>query len=46
MNIQIDKVAQSRVSQVDFDKLVFGKYFSDHMYIVDFVDGVWQQPQI
>lgn len=46
MNIQINKVAQSRVSQVDFDKLVFGKYFSDHMYIVDFVDGVWQQPQI
>jgi branched-chain amino acid aminotransferase len=46
MNIQINKTPVSRVNEVDFEKLVFGKHFSDHMYMVDFVDGAWQQAQI
>ncbi|MCA8831332.1 branched-chain amino acid aminotransferase [Hymenobacter pini] len=36
----------SRLPEVDFDNLDFGKTFSDHMLVVDFHDGEWQEPQI
>ncbi len=36
----------SKLQEVDFDNLVFGKSFSDHMFIADCIDGVWQTPQI
>jgi branched-chain amino acid aminotransferase len=45
-NIQITKTQKSRLSEVDFDDLPFGKIFSDHMFEVDFVDGKWQTPTI
>ncbi len=44
--INIQKVDKSRIDQVDFDKLVFGNVFSDHMFECDFKDGVWQNPTI
>ncbi|MHA6249132.1 branched-chain amino acid aminotransferase [Pontibacter sp. CAU 1760] len=44
--ISIERVAQSRISEVDFDNLQFGKTFSDHMFVVDYKDGAWQNPQI
>ena len=34
--ISIEKVAKSRLSEVDFSKLNFGKIFSDHMFICDY----------
>ncbi|PZD79597.1 branched-chain amino acid aminotransferase [Mesonia sp. K7] len=36
----------SRIDQVDFDNLVFGKHYTDHMLICDYVDGQWQTPKI
>ncbi|MEG1509957.1 MAG: branched-chain amino acid aminotransferase [Clostridia bacterium] len=30
----------------DFSKLGFGKYFSDHMLIMDYANGEWQEPVI
>ena len=45
-NIQITKTQKSRLSEVDFDDLPFGKIFSDHMFEVDYVDGKWQTPTI
>ena len=36
----------SRLAQVDFDHLEFGKIFSDHMLVVDYHNGEWQEPQI
>lgn len=45
-NIQITKTQHSRLSEVDFDDLPFGKIFSDHMFVMDFKDGKWQQPTI
>lgn len=40
------KVVQSRINQVDFENLKFGKYFADHMFVVDYANGQWGQGQI
>lgn len=41
MNINIQKVAQSRISEVDFSNIPFGREFADHMFIADYRDGKW-----
>ncbi len=45
-NITIKKTENSRLSSVDFDNLPFGRLFSDHMFVIDYIDGEWQEPQI
>lgn len=45
-SIQISKIKESRISQVDFDNIPFGKVFSDHMFIADYRDGKWCDPRI
>jgi branched-chain amino acid aminotransferase len=42
----IRKTTHSRISQVDFNHLEFGKHVSDHMLIADYYDEEWQEPQI
>ena len=42
----IQKAQQSRRENVDFDNLVFGKEMSDHMFAMDFRDGVWGDSHI
>lgn len=44
--IDIVKVETSKISNVDFDNLAFGRTFTDHMFVCDFVDGQWQTPKI
>ena len=44
--IRIQKVAQSRVSEVDWENLPFGRIFSDHMLTAYYKDGEWQTPEI
>jgi branched-chain amino acid aminotransferase len=44
--ISTRKTTISRVSEVDFENLEFGKYVSDHMLVCDYSDGGWKQPQI
>lgn len=44
--INIVKAKASKISQVDFNNLDFGRAFTDHMFICDFKDGKWQKPQI
>ena len=46
LTIPTQRVAKSRLSEVDFDNLQFGKTFSDHMFVVDYKDGAWQNPQV
>ncbi|GIM58076.1 branched-chain amino acid aminotransferase [Capnocytophaga canimorsus] len=46
MNLEIERVKQSHIGQVDFSNLAFGKIFSDHMFFCHYKDGQWQQPQI
>lgn len=45
-NLKIQKVAKSRIGEVDFDNIPFGKVFSDHMFIADFIDGKWTNARI
>jgi branched-chain amino acid aminotransferase len=46
MQFTIEKNTQSKLSTVDFNHLVFGKIFSDHMLVADCLAGEWQQPEI
>lgn len=46
MNITIKKIEKSRISEVDFENLGFGKHFSDHMLVMDYEDGAWKSPEI
>lgn len=45
-NIEIEKVSKSKLSEVDFDNLVFGRTFADHMYMADYNDGKWSKGKI
>ncbi|MRX47254.1 branched-chain amino acid aminotransferase [Pedobacter puniceum] len=46
LDIKITKVKESRLPQVDFDNLPFGRVFTDHMLVADYVDGQWQNFEI
>lgn len=46
MEIPVRKTTQSGINEVDFNRLEFGKYVSDHMLICDYKDGAWQHPHI
>ena len=45
-NIEITKVQQSRINQLDPNNIVFGSLYSDHMLVADYIDGEWQTPKI
>lgn len=45
-SLAVEKAAQSKIDQVDFSKLVFGKNFTNHMFICEYKDGKWQQPRV
>lgn len=44
--IDIVKCATTKIHNVDFDNLAFGRVFTDHMFYCDYIDGEWQQPKI
>jgi branched-chain amino acid aminotransferase len=46
LDIQVTKAAKSRLSEIDFDNLPFGKHFTDHMLEVDYADGEWKKAVI
>lgn len=39
--IRVNRCVQSRIGEVDFSHLAFGKHFSDHMFVADYEDGAW-----
>jgi branched-chain amino acid aminotransferase len=41
-----EKTKQSRIGEVDFQNLEFGKIISDHMIVSDYRDGKWETPKI
>ena len=45
-DIKINRVEQSRLPGVDFDNIPFGRTFSDHMFVADYIDGQWQNLSI
>ena len=44
--IIVTPTTQSRLQEVDFSKLGFGNYISDHMLICHFSNGHWETPRI
>jgi len=46
LDIKITKTNHSRLAETDFNNLPFGKTFSDHMFVADYVDGEWKNFQV
>ncbi len=44
--IPVHKTSHSRIHEVDFNHLEFGKYVSDHMLVCDYINGEWHTPHI
>jgi branched-chain amino acid aminotransferase len=45
-DIPVTKTLFSKIDEVDFNNLEFGKYIADHMLVCDYANGEWQPPQI
>ncbi len=45
-NIVVETSKTSKINNVDFSKLDFGRIFTDHMFVCDYEDGKWQTPKI
>jgi len=41
IDIKIDKTPKSRIAEVDFSDIKFGRVYSDHMFVADYRDGAW-----
>lgn len=46
LTIPTQKTASSRIAELDYNNIEFGKIFADHMLVADYKDGSWQTPQI
>lgn len=46
MEIKLNRVANSRLPDLDFGELGFGDVFSDHMFVTEWIDGAWRNARI
>lgn len=46
INLSIEKTSKSNIDSIDFKSLVFGRHFSDHMFVADYYDGEWHDFRI
>jgi branched-chain amino acid aminotransferase len=46
LEIPVEKTAHSRIAEIDFEKLPFGKIYTDHMFICTYRNGSWQDPRV
>src|SRR5689334_1512748 len=46
LEIPITQATISRINEVDFKKLEFGKHIGDHMFMADYADGEWRDAKI
>ncbi|SHK61098.1 branched-chain amino acid aminotransferase [Hymenobacter psychrotolerans] len=46
LTIRTQRTSASRLQQLDPEHIEFGKIFSDHMFVVDYRDGEWQDAQL
>lgn len=45
-DINTHPVANSRISELDFDNIPFGRVFSDHMFVAEYDNGAWKNFEI
>ena len=41
MNINITRTTKSKLPDIDFNNIPFGKFTSDHMFVMDYAKGEW-----
>lgn len=46
IDIKIEKVGESRLAEVDFNNIKFGRQYADHMFIADYDGKDWQNFKI
>lgn len=46
LKISIQKTAKSRLPEIDFKNIQFGKVYSDHMFMADYRKGEWKNSRI
>lgn len=46
LDIQINKIVNSRLNQVDFDNILFARIYSDHMFVADYLEKEWQDYRV
>ena len=46
MPFEVRETTNSRLSEVDFDNIPFGKIYSDHMFVAEYEDGEWKDMRI
>lgn len=46
LNIKVTKTNESKLSKLDWNNLPFGKNFSDHMFVADYINGEWTNLEI
>ena len=44
--MKVTPTSNSRLSDIDFNNLQFGRVFSDHMLEMTYKDGEWSEPEI
>jgi branched-chain amino acid aminotransferase len=45
-SFDVHQTETSRLDQVDFNDLDFGRVFSDHMFVMEYEDGEWQRGSV
>ena len=46
MDIRVTKVSKSRLSEIHIEDMVFGKTFTDHMFVAEYANGEWNNLEI
>lgn len=46
LDIRINKTDNSRLHELDKNNIEFGKLYSDHMLVADYVNGAWNKAEI
>lgn len=46
IDISVLKTPKSRIEEVDFNNIAFGKVYSDHLFVADYQDGEWKNFKI
>ena len=44
--IKVQRISTSKINNIDFSNLSFGAHFSDHVFIADYKNGVWENLRI
>lgn len=45
-NISVNRIGKSRLNNVSLESIPFGKHFTDHMLVADYINGKWENVSI